>query len=90
MKNAVKYGEIKSKKNIYPGEAKKIADKGDVGILIVQTTTSERTKSILDDAGITLYENVKPDEVNRIRKRVKEEKNRKMKTVPKRRRNNDA
>lgn len=90
MKNAVKYGEIKSKKNIYPGEAKKIADKGDVGILIVQTTTSERAKSILDDAGITLYENVKPDEVNRIRKRVKEEKNRKMKTVPKRRRNNDA
>lgn len=90
MKNAVKYGEIKSKKNIYPGEAKKIADKGDVGILIVQTTTSERTKSILDDASITLYENVKPDEVNRIRKRVKEEKNRKMKTVPKRRRNNDA
>lgn len=90
MKNAVKYGEIKSKKNIYPGEAKKIADKGDVGILIVQTTTSERTKSILDDAGVTLYENVKPDEVNRIRKRVKEEKNRKIKTDLKRRQHNDA
>jgi len=90
MKNAVKYGEIKSKKNIYPGEAKKIADKGDVGILIVQATTSEKTKSILSDAGITLYENVKPDEVNRIRERVKEEKNRKMKTDLKRRRNNDA
>lgn len=90
MKNAVKYGEIKSKKNIYPGEAKKIVEKGNVGILMIQTAASEKTKNILDDAGITLYENVKPDEVNRIRERVKEEKNQQRKTGPKRRRNNDA
>ncbi len=90
MKNAVKYGEIKSKKNIFPGEAKKIADKGNVGILIVQATVSEKTKSILADAGITLYETVSPEEVNRIRKRVKDEKNRQTRTGSKRRRNNNA
>jgi phosphoribosylanthranilate isomerase len=90
MKNAVKYGEIKSKRNIFPGEAKKIADKGNVGILIVQAAVSERTKSILADAGITLYETVRPDEVNQIRKRVKVEKNRQIRAGSKRRRDNNA
>ena len=51
-----KYGEVKTKKNLFPGEAKKIANKGTVGIIVSQCKVTEKTKSILDEAEIVLYE----------------------------------
>lgn len=71
MSNTLGYGEIKSKKNIFPSEARKIAEKGCVGILVTQAPVSKKTKAILDDANITLYEGVTPELVNRVREEVK-------------------
>lgn len=71
MKNN-NYGEVKTKKNIFPKEAREIAEKGTVGILISQCTTSDKTKKILDEANITLYEGVEPTEVEVLLEKLRE------------------
>ena len=68
-----KFGEIKTRKNIFPSQAKEIIDKGTIDILIIQAKASQKTKDILDEGGVTLYEGVEPSEVERLREVVKEE-----------------
>ena len=36
-----RYGEVRCRKNMFPNEAKKIAKRGGVGIVIVQSKPSE-------------------------------------------------
>lgn len=69
------FGEIKTRKNIFPSQAQNIVDKGTIDILIIQAKASEKTKSILDKGGVTLYEGVEPNEVERLRELVKKELN---------------
>ena len=72
MNNNV-HGEIKARKNIFPSEAVEMVEKRTIAILIIQAIASEKTKSILDKAGITLYEGVEPSEVERLRAKVAKE-----------------
>lgn len=72
MKNE-KYGEVKTRKNIFPKQAQEIVDKGTIDILIIQAKASNKTKQILDKADITLYEGVEPKEVNSLREVVSKE-----------------
>lgn len=67
-----KYGEVKTRKNIFPKDAREIVDKGTVGILLSQCKVSDKTKDILNEAHITLYENVEPNEIDQLREKVKE------------------
>lgn len=66
------YGEIKVKKNIFPNDAKKIVEKGTIKILVTQNLVSPKTKEILTEGEVTLYEGVEPNEVNKIREKLKE------------------
>lgn len=50
--------EIKSKKNIYPSEARKIIDKQTVVAVITTGTISPDAKKLFDQAGIAWAENV--------------------------------
>ena len=50
--------EIKSKKNIYPSEARKIIDKQTVVAVITTGTISQSAKELFDQAGIAWAENV--------------------------------
>lgn len=64
------FGEIKTRKNIFPGQARDIVEKGTIDILIIQAKASPKTKAVLDDDGITLYECVEPNEIDRLREKV--------------------
>jgi hypothetical protein len=66
------YGEIKVKKNIFPNDAKKIVEKGTIKILVTQNLVSPKTKEILTEGEVTLYEGIEPNEVNKIREKLKE------------------
>ncbi|EJI1281178.1 hypothetical protein ACT21L_004501 [Vibrio vulnificus] len=68
-----KFGEVKTRKNIFPKQASVIVDKGTIDILIIQAKASDKTKIILDGAGITLYEGIEPSEVDRLREVVAKE-----------------
>lgn len=68
-----KYGEVKTKKNLFPGEAKKIANKGTVGIIVSQCKVSEKTKSILVEAEIVLYEGLENEKVEELLKELENE-----------------
>lgn len=68
-----KYGEVKTKKNLFPGEAKKIANKGTVGIIVSQCKVTEKTKSILDEAEIVLYEGLENEKVEELLKELENE-----------------
>lgn len=68
-----RFGEIKTKKNIFPSQAREILKKGTIDILIIQANASKTTKEILDEGGVVLYENVEPDEVDRLREIVAKE-----------------
>lgn len=50
--------EIKTKKNIYPGEAKKLITKGTVVGVLTTGTISPDAKKLFDDAGIAWAENI--------------------------------
>lgn len=67
-----KYGEIKTRKRFYPDDARKLVRKGAFGILISQCKVSDKTKGILSEGHITLYEGVESEKVEEIRERVKE------------------
>lgn len=67
-----KFGEVKTKKNFYPADAREIVEKGTVGILISQCPVSNKTKSILENDNITLYEGVESEEVERLLEKLKE------------------
>lgn len=67
-----KYGEIKTRKNIFPKDARDIVKKNNVGILISQCKVSEKTKEILSEANVILYEEVEPNEINQLREIIKE------------------
>jgi len=54
--------EIKSKKNIYPSEARKIIDKQTVVAVITTGTISQSAKELFDQAGIAWAENVPESE----------------------------
>jgi len=47
-----KYGEVKTRKNIFPNDAREIVKKGTIGILISQCPVSEKTKGILAEVSI--------------------------------------
>lgn len=68
-----KFGEIKTRKNIFPSQARDIIQKGTIDILIIQAKASQKTKDILDKGGVTLYEGLEPSEVERLREVVKKE-----------------
>ena len=68
-----KYGEVKTRKNIFPNDAREIVKKGTIGILISQCPVSEKTKGILAEAHVTLYENVESTEIEEFREKIKEE-----------------
>ncbi|RGE39031.1 hypothetical protein DZC30_22425 [Comamonas testosteroni] len=67
------FGEVKTRKNIFPSQAQDIVDKGSIDILIIQAIASPKTKDILDKGGVTLYEGVEPGEVERMRECVARE-----------------
>lgn len=71
MKNK-RYGEIKTKKNFFPNDARDLVKKGRVGILVSQCKVSKSTKEILSQGNITLYEGVESEKVNEIREKIKE------------------
>ncbi|MBS7527225.1 hypothetical protein KHM83_11085 [Fusibacter paucivorans] len=71
MKNK-KYGEVKTRKNLFPQDARNIVSKGSIRILISQCEVSNTTKSILDEGNVTLYEGVEAEEVNELREKVRE------------------
>ena len=54
--------EIKTKKNIYPGEAQTIIDKKTVVAVITTGTISPKAKDLFDQAGIAWAENVPESE----------------------------
>lgn len=67
------FGEVKVKKSLFPADAREIIKKQpDVKIVIAQTILSQKTKDILISGGITLYEDVQPEQVNRIRDSLKD------------------
>lgn len=68
-----KFGEIKTRKNIFPSQARDIIEKGTIDILIIQAKASQKTKDILDEGGVTLYEGLEPSEIERLREVVKKE-----------------
>lgn len=72
MHDDIKYGEIKTKKNIFPKDAKEIINKGTVRILVSQCPVSLRTKEILSEGNIILYDDVEPNEVYKLREIIKE------------------
>lgn len=71
--NEQNFGEVKTKKNLYPSEAKKIVEKGTVGIIISQCKVSNKTKQILDDAQIVLYEGVEAEKVEQLLETLEKE-----------------
>lgn len=68
-----RYGEVKTRKNFFPKDAHDIVKRGTVGILISQCKVSNKTKEILSEADVTLYENVEPSEVDALREKIREE-----------------
>lgn len=52
------YIEIKARKMLYPGDARKIINKGTVIGLLTTGTISKNAKKLLDDAGIAWAENI--------------------------------
>ena len=70
--NRKKYGEIKTRKTFRPSDARELVEKNTLGILISQCKVSDKTKEILSEGQITLYEGVEPEKVEEIRERVKE------------------
>jgi glycine cleavage system aminomethyltransferase T len=52
------YIEIKAKKNIFPGEAKKIIAKGTVIGVVTAGTISPKAKRLFDEAGIAWAEKI--------------------------------
>ncbi|WP_047795022.1 hypothetical protein [Exiguobacterium sp. JLM-2] len=72
MNEEIKYGEIKVRKNIFPRDARKLVKKESVGILLSQCKVSDKTKAILDEKNIVLYEGVEPNEVVKLKEEIKE------------------
>ncbi|MCE1974192.1 MULTISPECIES: hypothetical protein [Enterobacter] len=68
-----KFGEIKTRRNIFPSQVEKIIETGTVDILIIQAKASQKTKDKLTKNGITLYEGVEPSEVDRLREVIAKE-----------------
>lgn len=68
-----RYGEVKTRKNIFPKQAQELADKKTIGILLIQAKASDKTKKILDEASITLYEGLEPNEIDKVRESVAKE-----------------
>lgn len=68
-----KFGEIKTRRNIFPSQVEKIIKTGTVDILIIQAKASQKTKDKLTKNGITLYEGVEPSEVVRLREVIAKE-----------------
>lgn len=68
-----KFGEIKTRRNIFPSQVEKIIATGTVDILIIQARASQKTKDKLTKNGITLYEGVEPSEVDRLREVIAKE-----------------
>jgi hypothetical protein len=62
-----KYGEVRCRKNMFPNEARKIAERGCVGIVITQSIPSEKTKNVLHDGGIVIYEGVEAEKIEQIK-----------------------
>ena len=73
MKSDDKYGEVKTRKNIFPKQAKELVKKAKVGILLIQAKASDKTKEILTEGNITLYEGIEPKEIEKIREIVSKE-----------------
>lgn len=67
-----KYGEIKTRKTFFPSNARDLVKKNTLGILICQCPVSDKTRKILSESQITLYEGVESEKVEEIRERVKE------------------
>lgn len=67
---STKFGEIKTGKNFYPKDAKKIVEKGEVGIIISLNPLSNKTNSIFLDNDVTVYHDV---DIEKIREIIKEQ-----------------
>ena len=67
-----RYAEIKVRKNFFPSDARELAEKGKIQILLTQALMSEKTKKILKDAGIVAYEGISSEAVNQVRNELKE------------------
>ena len=73
MKDDEEYGEVKTRKNIFPKQAKELVKKGSIGILLIQAKASDKTKEILTEGNIILYEGIEPKEIEKIRETVSKE-----------------
>ena len=74
MENDKRYGEIKTGKNIFPGTARKIIEKGTIDIVISCNPLSKKTKEILLEGKITVYENVDKETQEKIKEKLTENK----------------
>lgn len=54
---------IMIRKNIYPDQAQEIADKGFVGIVLLEEEPSQKTIDIFTNANITVYGGLDPEYV---------------------------
>lgn len=68
-----KYGEVKTRKNIFPKQAQELVNKETIGILLIQAIASPKTKKILDEGNIILYEGIEPKEIDKIRENIAKE-----------------
>lgn len=66
------YGEIKTRKNFYPANAEELVKKGKVSMLFVSCRLSDKTKNILKNGKITVYEGIPEDVVENVNKKLKE------------------
>lgn len=72
--NEKRYGEIKTLKNIFPKKAAELVNKGTIGILISECKMSKKTKDILIQGGITVYEGVDKEAIENTLEKLEREK----------------
>ena len=67
------YGEVKVRENIFTSDIDKFSEQG-VGIVLVQSKASSKTKQKAEEKGIKLYDDLSPEKVKEVREKVKKEK----------------
>ena len=67
------YGEVKARTNIFPSDIDKFSKQG-VSIVLVQAKASPKTKKKAEEKEIKLYDDISPEKVKEVRKKVKKRK----------------
>lgn len=67
------YGEVKARANIFPSDIDKFREQG-VSIVLIQAKASPKTKQMAEEQGIKLYDDLSPEKVKEVRRKVKKRK----------------